>query len=310
MLPTPQFQTLLVPLDGSRMAESVLPTVECLARHFGSHVTLLHILEQKPPPTIHGERHLAQVAEAEAYLAGVAGRLQEASIPVTLHTHASREGDVARSIAGHADELRADLVVLCTHGSGGMRGLLFGRIAQQVLQHGQHPVLLLPPGQQVACGLDLHHVLAPLDGTPRHEPALPVAAALATAFGARLHLALVIPTVAALSGASAATALLLPGTMRAVLDLAEHGAIDYLNQVVARCRQAGADVTAQVLRGDPAPVVLEQAERLNADLIVMASHGRAGLDALFAGSVAPRITSRANRPLLLVRANVESDNKT
>ena len=59
---------------------------------------------------------------------------------------------------------------------------------------------------------------------------------------------------------------------------------------------------AEVLRGDIVPVVLGLAERLNVDLIVLASHGRTGLDALFTGSVASRIAGRRIRPLLLVRA--------
>ena len=90
--------------------------------------------------------------------------------------------------------------------------------------------------------------------------------------------------------------------MRAVLDLAQQGAADYLEQAVARCRAEGVVAQAEVLRGDIVPVVLGLAERLNVDLIVLASHGRTGLDALLTGSVASRIAGRRIRPLLLVRA--------
>ena len=95
--------------------------------------------------------------------------------------------------------------------------------------------------------------------------------------------------------------------MRAVLDLEEQGAADYLEQVVAHCRAEGVMAKAEVLRGDVVPVVRNLAERLDVDLIVPASHGRAGLDALLTGSVAPRIIGRRVRPLLLVRTGQTVD---
>ncbi len=113
---------------------------------------------------------------------------------------------------------------------------------------------------------------------------------------------LVIPTLATLSGEQAVSGLLLPSTTRAILDLSQQDAADYLEKAVARCQAEGVVAQAEVLRGDIVLTVLAQAERLNVDLIVLASHGRAGLDALLTGSVASRIAGRRIRPLLLVRA--------
>ncbi len=299
-----QFRTFLVPLDGSQLAEAVLPAVERMAGRFQAAVTLLHVLEQQPPATIHGERHLTDSAEAEIYLGVVAERLRAAGIAVTTHVHDAREGDVARSIVDHAEELNADLVILCTHGGSGLRGVLFGSIAQQVLRQGTRPILLVPPGAAERTSVfDLNRILVPLDGTPAHEPALAIAGAMARAFAAELHLVLVIPTLATLSDERAAAGLLLPATMRAILDLAEQGAVDYLEPIVAQWHAAGVAVTAEVARGEPVPTVLDIAAHRDADLLVMASHGRVGLDAILAGSVAPRIAGRVGRPLLLVRAS-------
>ena len=150
-------------------------------------------------------------------------------------------------------------------------------------------------------------MLVPLDGTVAHEPALPIAITLARTFGAELHLVLVIPTLATLSGEQAVSGLLLPSTTRALLDLSQQDAVDYLEQAVARCQAEGVVAHAEVLRGDIVPVVLGVAERLNVDLIVLASHGRTGLDALFTGSVVSRIAGRRIRPLLLVRAEQPID---
>lgn len=299
---------LLVPLDGSSLAETVLPAVQRLAALFHSHVTLLHILEQNPPATIHGDRHLTDAAGASAYLEDVAARLRVAGVDVETHAHTAREGDVARSIVAHADEGQVDCTVLCTHGGGGLRGFLFGRIAQQVLRHGRRPVLLIPPpaeGQPPSFAL--RRLLAPLDGSHAHEPALPLATDLACAAGAQLHLVLVAPTLGTLAGPRAVSGMFLPTTMRALLDMAEEGAMDYLERAMRHCTDAGLTVSAEVARGDPVTVVREVAERLDADLIVMATHGRAGLDAWLSGSVAPRVAGRVARPVLLVRAEADDE---
>jgi nucleotide-binding universal stress UspA family protein len=217
--------------------------------------------------------------------------------------HQDKEDNVARSIVEHAQEMKADLIIMCTHGHGGLREFLFGSNAQQALKLGTQSILLLFPREDGSLShFKLQRILVPLDGTAPHESALTGAIPLARAFGAELHLVLVIPTLATLSGEQAVTGLLLPTTMRALLDLSEQGAADYLEQAVARCRAEGVVARAQVLRGDIAPAVLGLAERLDVDLIVLASHGRTGLDALVSGSVAPRITGRRIRPLLLVRA--------
>lgn len=301
--PEQQFLNLLVPLDGSRLAEAVLPLAQLLAGRLHADVTLLHVLEQHPPATIHGEHHLADQAEAEGYLEQVAARMRGAGIAVETHVHGAREGDVARSISEHVREVAATMVVLCTHGTSGLRGLLFGSIAQQVLRRGVCPILLVPAAAGGRAPLDLARVLAPLDGTAAHEPALRAAIALTRAFDAELRLVLVIPTLATLAGDRGVPGILLPATTAAILDLAQQGAVEYLDRIVERCRADGLTASAEILRGDAVAQVLDRAEQFDADLIVMASHGRAGLDAILAGSVAPRVAGRVARPLLLVHAD-------
>src|SRR3989304_5666557 len=119
------FRHLLVPLDGSPMAESVLSATADLVRRLSAHVTLLHVLERGAPKTVHGERHLTQPAEAEAYLRGGAEWLDCGGVGADFLVRRDG-GDVAKSIADGAAEIGADLVVLCTHGWRGLRGVLFG----------------------------------------------------------------------------------------------------------------------------------------------------------------------------------------
>ena len=297
------FRNFLVPLDGSHLAESVLPLVERLAAAFAGKVRLLHIMEQHAPSTIHGERHLTSGTEADDYLTTAAARLRTLGITVEIHVHGAKEGDVARSIVEHTQELDSDIVVLCTHGKGGLREFLFGSIAQQVLQRGTRPILLIPPSvAKQPSVVTLRRLLVPLDGTPAHEQALPAAAAIAQSCKAVMHLVLVIPTLTTLSGERAVPGLLLPMTMTAILDLAQQGGAEYLERIAATYRADGVSVMAEVARGDPVPTVLDLADRHAADLIVMASHGRAGIEALLSGSVAPRIAGRTGHPLLLLHA--------
>lgn len=302
-MPT-QKMNFLVPLDGSRLAEAALPAVKALASRFSAHVTLLHIVELHAPSTIHGERHLTNTADAKRYLDGIANDLRAAGVAVEGHVHEDREENVAQSIFEHTQELSIDLVIICTHGSSGLRGFLFGSIAQQTLQRGAQSVLLIFPREDSVVPLfDVQHILVPLDGAVVHDPALPSAILLAQAFNATVHLALVIPTLETLSGDRALSGMLLPTTMRALLDLSQQEASEYLDRAAAQCRSAGVNTTTDILRGDTVPMVLGLAERLKVDLVVMASHGRVGLDAKLAGSVAPRIAERVARPLFLVRAD-------
>jgi len=79
--------------------------------------------------------------------------------------------------------------------------------------------------------------------------------------------------------------------------------VDYLERMRERCQRDQVEATYEVLRGEPVLAVLDLARRIHASLIVMGSHGRAGLDALLAGSVAKRITDKVTTPILLVRVS-------
>jgi nucleotide-binding universal stress UspA family protein len=295
------YKLLLVPLDGSRMAEASLPAAVYLARTLGAAVTLFHVIERGAPQDIHGERHLTGPEEARAYLDEVASRAFPADLSVERHVHSSEVDDVARSIVEHVGELGPDLIVMCTHGRGGLRGWLFGRIAQQVVGLGATPVLLVPPeGAGESPAFSCSRMMVALDGNPDHEEGLKVAASLAGIVGAGVSLVMAVHTISTLSGEQAATAKLLPGATHALLDLAEEDAREYLRRHVAALQAEGLAATADVGRGDPVDVILGASKRRMADLIVLATHGKTGMDAFWSGSATPNVASRSVLPLLLV----------
>ena len=295
------FQHLLVPLDGSRLAEAALSPAAFLAEALGASVTLMHVIERDPPPQVHGERHLSDPDQALAYLDAVATEAFPAALRVERHVHTAQVEDLARSIVDHVRELGPDLILMCTHGQGGMRTRLFGSIAQQVIARGRTPVLLIQPSRgRHAPSFACRRLLVPLDGDLSHEQGLPVAAGLALACKAGLHLVMVIPTLGTLAGEPAASALLLPGVTSALLDLNSDQAEGYLSEQVAALQARGLAAQAEVSRGDPARVIVHTARKVHADIIVLATHGKGGMEAFWSGSVAPEVTSRSHLPLLLV----------
>lgn len=296
---------LLIPLDGSRLAECVLPVGRSLAVHLHARLTLLHVMERSARATVHGDRHLTLAAEAERYLADVAARVRAEGVEVECHVHPNQENDVPQSIVDHATDLAADLVILATHGAGNARRVLFGSAAQQVLRRGDRPVLLIrpPEGQVVHTAQpEFHRLLVPLDGQPSAEAALPIAGAVTRAYGAELFLLRMVPTLATITGERVGTARLVPTATAASLDLEEGEALTNMQKLADRLRAGGLRVSAGVARGDPAQGLLDGAARAGVEMIVMATHGRAGIDAVFSGSVASRIVARFPRPILLVQA--------
>jgi nucleotide-binding universal stress UspA family protein len=297
------YHRLLVPLDGSRLAEAVLPAVEQLGQVCQTPVVLLHVLERGAPAAVHGEHHIQTLDEAEVYLSEVAGRLRAQQIEVETHAHEVPEGDVPRSIAAHASEVGADLIVLCTHGSGGVRHLLFGSVAQQVLKHGTVPVLLVRASESVPQPFRPVRLLVPLSGTAVSELAAEPARELASLLGASLHLVMVVATPGTQRPERQALGQALPTATRAALELEEQDAAEYLESVASRLRREGASVTTEVRRGDASSALADEAAEPDVGLVVLATRGLAGVQAIWAGSVTARLLARTRAPILLLRTH-------
>lgn len=304
------FQHILVPLDGSSLAEAALPAAAFLAERPGSKVTLAHIIERDAPTQVHGERHLARPEDAAAYLAQTAQGAFPAGATVECHVHTAATADVGRSIVEHQREVSPDLIVMCTHGRSGLRHLLFGSIAQQVIAAGRIPVLLIRPRPDGASApFSCSAILAPMDAEPAHAAGVHVAGNLAHALGARLHLLSVVPTRGTLTGQHAAEGRYLPGTMHAMLELAEEEARTRLQRRADKARARGISVTGEVRRGDPATAIAEAAAASGADMIAFATHGTCGLDVFLSDSVGAKVLRQTSLPLLLAPVHRKDQEK-
>ncbi len=294
------FKHILVPLDGSHMAESVLPTVSSLAEKLNASVMLIHVIEKDAPQEVHGDVHLSNPSEAEAYLKKIISRDFAPHLKVDHHVHTSEVKDVPESIVQHAGEFEPDLIVMCTHGRSGPRDWLFGSIAQRVIALGKTPVLLVPPLAEKVAPFHCRKLLVPLDGNEDHEQGVEVAVRLAKECNTAIHLLMVVPTYGTLSGEWRNTSRLLPGATSKMLDMAEENGHEYMKKHRAILEKTGLSISSDVQRGEPAKIISDVAKELNADLIVLGTHGKTGMDAFWSGSVTPKVCRNCAVPLLLV----------
>jgi nucleotide-binding universal stress UspA family protein len=303
---------ILVPLDGSLVAETALPPALALARALAGSLTLLRVT----PPTL-GAEPLAEAIQApvityrprpqdrdqaDAYLAGVAQRLDAGGVPVRILV---LRGDPATAIVQYAQEAPGvRLIAMATHGRSGVSRWVFGSVAEKVLRATPAPLLLVRPDADGMAPPPVHPlpyrtIVVPLDGSPFAEQALDQAYAVAAATGASLLLVAVASEPDEFLAAEVGD---IPVWMLEDR-LAETERLQaYLQQQATRLTNAGLAVEIQVRAGSPATAILDAAEEAAADLIVMATHGRSGLQRFWLGSVALKVVQSARTPVLLVRA--------
>jgi nucleotide-binding universal stress UspA family protein len=273
------YNRILVPLDGSEVAEAALPRAEALARLAPS---TLYLLRAAPP-----EEELA----AATYLETVAARLRARDLVVeTLPV----PGEPAAMIVWEAVQRHADVIVMSTHGrSGRGRGVL-GSVADQVLHRTARPVLLVQADESPA-GPWPCRILVPLDGSELAEDALVHARALAGGGGEILLYEAIAPTTPG-DAPRAENAI-----AQEMLAETQADAERYLDTVAAAPRAAGYRVRTAAEHGRPVERIVSYARQEQVDLIVISSHGRSGVARWLLGSVADELVRLGPAPLLLLR---------
>lgn len=140
------YKRALVALDGSPVAETVMPFILEIAGPLDMEVVLLRVIQPHPPVVIEASRHVevedveARQTDAVEYLAPLAAELRGKAVRVTTQV---RRGDPTEEILAGAREVGADLIAMSTHGRGGLGRIIFGSVAQAVLRHAEVPVFLL-----------------------------------------------------------------------------------------------------------------------------------------------------------------------
>ena len=142
------YQTVLVPLDGSKRAETILPHVEELARQSHAKVVFLEVLEPNAAmvtpydmvPYIDAEALEQRKAEATTYLAGMVGEMREKGIEAKKVVE---QGPIVRTILDVAERENADLIAMASHGRSGLARVFYGSVAAGVLQSADRPLLIV-----------------------------------------------------------------------------------------------------------------------------------------------------------------------
>ena len=287
---------ILVGLDGSPIAEGVLPFVELLARGLEAEVTLLHAttlprLLTGGPITALDEVARANIRRAETYLAERRATLEAAGIRARS---ALREGAAPVELVGYAEREGMDCIALATHGRSGLARWIHGSVADRVLHTTKTPVLLVGPDvSRPTTPRSLTRVVVPLDGSDVAESALPMAETLADCFSVPLVLLHVVE-LAGLDFVSEHDTL-------AFLTELEEDTRAYLTRVATARGRAGRRIESLVLVGSPAGGIVGYAADQPGAMTVMTTHARRGLSALALGSVARRTVQHVRGPVLLLR---------
>lgn len=293
---------ILVPLDGSALAERAMSVAMALASAVQGHVTLLRI------PTLHpvsvddysgGYKWLypdqaedKTRAEAEQYLDNVARHWS--ANDVTIHKEVIA-GDPAAVIVDTATQKGIELICMTTHGYSGLTRWMLGSVAERVLRAAPCPVMVMRDKQP------LDHILITLDGSTLAECAVEPGIEIARRLGARVTLLQVATMVPIASD----VVYQLEMTDRGISEYLASSTIDhaqlYLEAVADRLDDAGVPIDIAVVEGLAAQGIVDYAAQHGVDLIVMATHGRTGLRRWAYGSVTEKVLRSGKCSLVVVR---------
>ena len=311
MTDSTSFRSILVPLDGSPLAEQALPLAAEIAQRSGAKLRLALVHELPPPPfdsqaaKLFTSIEVASRKAERAYLRGVQARVRQGG--TRLSSAVTLSGPVGPTLAKHVGELGIDLVVMATHGRGGLRRSWMGSVADHLIRHLQVPVLLVrsPEGQptpQRAGGLG--QIMVPLDGSPLAEEALDAAARIARLWDAELTLVQVVRPVLL----SAEPAMPVPSAYdEEFTTMWRSQAQDYLDGVIERLQGEGLRASGVALIGwNATDSILDLARPERVGMVVIATHGRGGLRRFALGSVADKLVRSADVPVLVYRPSGRS----
>jgi nucleotide-binding universal stress UspA family protein len=300
------FTRILIPLDGSKTAEKVLPYARFLAGSLKLPVELLavvDIVEMATHISADRARHLDTMIEdsvrnSEQYLRGVAGTFPGANTKCTVE-----KGKAEQVIIETAAADKGTLITMATHGRSGIDRWLLGSVAEKVLRGGTNPMLLVRATEEAKTdgGATLKSIVVPLDGSELAETVLPTVAELAKT----LKLAVVlfwaynIPT-SAYAGGEGYYAV----DYEELLTAMREEAVDYLEKKAEAVKKLGiANVSYVAKEGFAADEIISLSRKSPDNLIAMCTHGRSGVKRWVLGSVTETVVRHSADPVLVIRAS-------
>jgi nucleotide-binding universal stress UspA family protein len=304
------FKNILIPLDGSTLAECVLPHVLSLSSVSEAHVILLHVLE-RPRDTgslqpVDPLRWVLKKHEAEGYLKRLAFHFEEAGVNVE---YALQEGTSAECIISYANLVDVDLIVLSTHGSSGLSGWNVSSVVQKIILRANKSILLVrayQPSDAIVEKVHYSRIFVGLDSSPRAELVLPIAIRLSQYFRASLTLGTVIqkPDIVSRLPLSEEDVLMVERITARNHRAASH----YLDQVQAQLASTGVEVKTRLETSTNTLSSLHNmAEDEKADLVMLVAHGRSAEGRWPYGSVTTSFIAYGATSLFVMQDLSEND---
>lgn len=305
------FKNILVPLDGSELAEKAIEPAIRIANSMAeknpatelSDVRLVLLRVVSPvmlvaaDPLLYDEMSRLNIDEAQAYLNTVratipAGRLQIETQVIT--------GPPADGIVQYAEEHAVDLILMSSHGRTGSSRWVYGSVAEKVLHHAPCATIIIRSHVSVAM-FQNRKILVPLDGSPLAESALEPALALSEAVSSDVTLLRIVTGRDVVPEAVTASAGGLDSSLENAVADERAEAESYLQKVYTERPNRHLFFDVQVTPDDVAGAIVSYAEQHHIDLIVMSSHGRSGLGRWLHGSVAEKVLRGADCATMIIR---------
>ena len=287
------YETILLATDGSDHTRRAAEYVRTLADRFDAEVHVLAVADIGSVSVAFDTGGVEQEVierlqrQCEEWAAETGAFVDAAETAV-------RSGKPRKEILDYAADHGADLLAMGTHGRTGIRRYVIGSVTEHVLRRAPAPVLTARADEKTNDG-EVTRVLVPTDGSDAASTAVDHAVAVAEACGAALRVLSVVDT-----RALAAQSELAPS--ETVLESLEERSEHAVNEVAERCEEAGASVETAIARGPPSQAICEDAAESNADLVVMGTRGRSGLDRVLLGSVTERTIRHAPVPVMAVHS--------
>lgn len=304
------YTSIAVPLDGSAFGKRALPAALALARRSDAAVHLVHVHEPvvySGSASMHETRLDSELRrEMRTDLGALAEQLaRETSLPVQAEF---LDGPVIPTLQRYLAGRSHDLVVMMTHGRGGLSRAWLGSVADGLLRGTPVPLLLVRSGAEWPGDLLeplFRRVLIPLDGSAMAEEVLDIVLSLGTPDVTVYTLLTVVVPPPLLAQSYPGSE---PFTLASDVEPRVAEELAYLNRTAEELRESGALVeTRVVVHQRPAEGILEYAETQDIDLIALSAHGRGALSRFFLGSVADKVVRGAAVPVLVRRPHHDPD---
>jgi len=296
--------SILVPLDRSKISEQILPYVEALAKGLAVPVKLIHVVDTKNLPESLEPRlqgHLDLLAQKERdraakYLENMRYQMEgDDGVVVSAEVMI---GSPDEEIASFAYTQGMGMIAMSTHGRSGPERWYMGSVADKVLESALVPLLLYRPKEDEVSAVKFEKLIIPLDGSTVAEQALPTAEALAKKLDLELLIVRVLNTYSwVFADMSPYGAHSLPSELLKTL---EEAATGYLDKKATDLQQKGFKVGSRLMLGNPGSEINELASETPNSLVVISTHGRSGVNRMVMGSVADKVVRGSGSPVLLL----------